>query len=335
MPPIALLGAGLGAAAGAFGDKKTTTKDLGAASGLEKFSEGLSQKQLEELQGLVGAGAGAGDVTAGAQSQRDLGALLQQMQQAGGLPGQEDIRASQGFAGQIFDPQRVAMQQSFGQQQIQANQLAAQLGRSVDDPIIRAKLAQSQTQQQALLQSEQGSFAAQLALQQPDRRLGFAQQRAQVLGGLGEQAFNNRITLQQLGQNALSQQQSFRLGSAGTTESSGGGFGGALKGLIGGIGAGASAAGGFGGQQIQSGNLGSSSSQGSLLSQPAFSQQSFAPSTGMQFMAPGATTPGPWAPSTGMQFMAPGASSPGPWAAPRPQTAPVTNVIPRNFRTFF
>ena len=65
-----------------------------------------------------------------------------------------------------------------------------------------------------LLQGRQGSAAQQLALQLPGQRLGFASQRANVLGQLGSQAFQNRSSLASLGNQITNSERNFRLQTA-------------------------------------------------------------------------------------------------------------------------
>jgi hypothetical protein len=115
------------------------------------------------------------------QANQDLAGLFQQYSQGGYLPNAQDTATAQAFAQSQFDPRRVAMNQAFQDQLTQANRSAALVGRSQNDPILRAKLAQEQTRQQAQLASEQNAFAQQFAMQQPMQRLQFAEGRANVL----------------------------------------------------------------------------------------------------------------------------------------------------------
>jgi hypothetical protein len=110
------------------------------------------------------------------------------------------------------------------------------MGRSLNDPILAAKLAQEQTRQGAMLEANQGSFAQQFALAQPDRRLGYANQRANILGGLATQAMSNRQALAAMGEGILQREREFRLATAnrsGTnTNTSGGGVAGGIGGAL-------------------------------------------------------------------------------------------------------
>lgn len=195
-------------------ERNVSKVHLSKMSDLERQALEVQQSQLGDLRGLVGLGPGRQDVKAGLEAQNNLAAFLSQLQQTGGLPGQEDITAAQTYAGQIFAPQRVAMQQAFQEQGQQQAQLAARLGRRVNDPILQAKLAQSQTQQSAMLEAQQGAFAAEQARNLPLQRLQFASQLAQLRGGLATQALQNRLTLAGLGSQFAQQQQQFRVNTA-------------------------------------------------------------------------------------------------------------------------
>lgn len=238
------IGAGLGALGGLFGSKTETESkvNMAPASELEHLTGQGIRSDYAAMQGMVGAGAGQSDVAAGTASQRDLAALLQQYSQGGYLPSQADISSSNDLAAKLFGAQRLGMQQSFGDQLTQANQQAALMGRSGDDPILKAKLAQEQTRQASMLDAQQGSWAQQFALNQPMQRLGFAQDRAGILGGLATQAMANRQALLSLGQGINQMEFGNRLQAAGktTTQSYGGGLGGMFSGMIGGAGAGMS-----------------------------------------------------------------------------------------------
>ena len=273
MPPAAAMvggGAILGGVAGAIPDKSKTTSGvtLTPESYLERLGIQYSTNQLSNINDLVNSGAGTKDVTKATETQRALADMYAAFAKTGGLPGQEDIATAQGFAKNIFQNQQEALKQSFVGQTTEANRLAAQLGRSIDDPILQAKLRTNLMNQQAQLSAEEGSYASQLALQLPQQRLQYAGGQADILNNLATQAFNNRSALLSLGSNIAASERNFRLGTSeryGTTES-GGGFGGAIKGAMAGAGAGMSMAsmmGGFGGagapgslsSQIGSANL--------------------------------------------------------------------------------
>lgn len=244
----ALLGAGLGAIAGSQGKQASSTsvqsmqlQDIDklnqGRSALEATTDQASLTGFRDLQSLLQAGPGQAEVAAGLGAQQDFASRIQQVLNQGGV----DIAGGQQFAQQIFAPQQVAMQQAFQDQEIQANRLAARLGRPGTDPILRNKLAQEQTRQQAALQAQQGAFAAQQAREIPRMQLGYAEALAGVRSGLASQAFQNRQALMQMGQQLTASERQYRMGTATTTnqqqQSSGGGLGGAIAGGLAGIGA--------------------------------------------------------------------------------------------------
>jgi len=219
----------------------------------DETGPGLLTEQFNEFGlDIAAQGLTRADIGAGVGAQRDVASELQRLAQTQGLPGAQDISRAQGFARDIFAPQQLALRQQFAQQRGQAAQQAAVLGRGPSDPVLLNKLAQSQAQQQALLGAQQGSLSAQFAQTLPTRRLGFLQQRAGVLGGLGQQAMQNRLSILGLGSQLLGQERGFQLqrgeqvgGTPGTSTGqriSQGIFGG-----IAGIGAAGSVAGAFGG----------------------------------------------------------------------------------------
>jgi hypothetical protein len=175
--------------------------------------------------------------------------MLQQFSQGGYMPSQQDNAQAQAFAQSQFAPQQVAQDQQFTQEKQRANQLAAQLGRPVNDPIIQARLSQERMQSQERLGAQQGAFASQFAMQQPQQRLGYTGQLAELQSGLASQAMQNRQALIGLGSQLQGQDQQFRLGAANrsSTTTGGGGMAGAISGGLAGFGSGMSLAGMFGG----------------------------------------------------------------------------------------
>ena len=219
-------GAGYNALNGAtlgFLDAATGDPTQQGTSGLLIKAEGANEKAAREgvgsdynsLRGMVGAGPGQADVKNSYNSQLDLAAMLKQYSQAGGAdPTTADISRSNDLAAKLFGGQRVAMQQSFQDQTIAANRQAALMGRSANDPILAAKLAQEQTRQSALLDANQGAYATQYAMQQPAQRLGYAQNYASLQGGLASQAMANRQALLGLGSQIQESDRSWRLNTA-------------------------------------------------------------------------------------------------------------------------
>ncbi len=255
MPVGAIVGGAVGAIGGMFGSKTKQSQeswiDAGSATGAENAGQQGMMGAYGTLQDYVNRGPGGQDVSNAYGAQTDLASMLKQMSETGGMPGAGDISQAQGIAGQLFAGQRVGMQNAFGDQLTQANRDAALSGRGANDPILRAKLAQEQMRQSSQLDANQGSYGSQLAMSLPGQRLGFAGQRANVLGGLATQAMANRQAIAAMGEGIMQNERQFRLQTAkryGTqTQESGGGIGGALKGAIAGAGAGFGMSGGMGG----------------------------------------------------------------------------------------
>lgn len=236
----------LGGLAGGAGKNSSSQSgvDAGAATGAENMGQQGMLNAYNQLQGMTDAGPGQSDVTASLDSSRGLADMLKQYSEGGYNPSAGDITTSNQQAAALFGGQRVGMQQAFDDQRTQANRVAGLSGRNINDPILQAKLAQEQTRQSSVLDANQGSFAQQLAMQAPMQRLGFAQQRAGVLGGLATQAMQNRQMIAAMGEGIMNNERNFRLQTATRwgNEQSGGGAGGAITGALGGIGAGASLA---------------------------------------------------------------------------------------------
>jgi len=249
----AIMGGGalLGGIAGAMGQKTSYESGvkLDPAGWEEKEGNRLQVGHLKNLEKMVQASGGTADVAAARGAGMDFAGMLKQYSEGGNLPTDADIASAGGFAQKLFAGQRTAMEQNFADQQTQANRIAAQMNRAGNDPILRAKLAQEQTRQAALLDANQGSWAMQHAMNQPGQRLAFAGQRADVLGGLASQALSNRQALVNMGRQLKLDRESFRLQTAKRygSQESGGGVGGAIQGALGGAGMGASVMGMMGG----------------------------------------------------------------------------------------
>ena len=252
MAGIAAGGALLGGLAG--GQRQNTTQEtqriVAPESQLGKLAAGLSEEQLKELQKLIGAGPGQQDVAAGVASQRSLADMLGQYAQGGYQPNAADLEQARSFTQSMFAPQQEQMRQAFQDQQMYGNRQAARMGRAGNDPVLMNKLAQEQTRQQSMLGAQQQQYFSQYAQQIPQQRLGYTQQLAQVQSGLASQAMANRQALLSAGQQALAQDQNFRVGTASsiTSQQSGGGLGGMLTGALGGAGMGLGVASLFGGK---------------------------------------------------------------------------------------
>ena len=247
---VSALGSVAGAVSGASDKTSNTTSRL-EVDDPGAFEQSLVENQKDifaQLKGLTQAGPGQSDVTASVGAQHDLANLLQQAQATSGLPTQSDIKRSQDLTQALFAPQRTALSQAFEEQGVQAGRQAAFLGREGNDPILAAKLAQSQTRQGALLESQQGAAAQQLAFQLPGQRLQFAGQRADVLGNLANQAFQTRGSLLAQGNQLSQQERAFRAqtGTQQGTSTQQGSAAQALAGGFAGLGQGLSAGAGIG-----------------------------------------------------------------------------------------
>lgn len=251
--------AGVGAIAGSQADVANSNQTSGIrmapASANELDATKAIGTNFTQLQNFVGNGPGSDAITNANSANESLASLLKKFSQGGFLPGDEDFATANKFASQAFQPQQVALQQNFQGQQQRAAQLAAQLGRPVNDPIIQAKLSQEYMQGQERLGAAQGAYSSQMALQLPQQRLGYTSQLADVRNSLASQAMANRQALLSLGSQIQGSEREFRMQSGtryGNTEQiSGGGLKGALSGAIGGLGAGLGAQGMMGQQGLQ------------------------------------------------------------------------------------
>lgn len=249
-------GAILGGVAGYQKDVVTQNSSSGVnlkpISGLEASANSGMGIDYNLLRQLVGAGPGQSDVSSSLGASRDLAAMLKAYSLEGGAdPTSGDISRAGSLADMLFKSQRVQMEQGFGDQLTQANRQAALMGRGVNDPILKAKLATEQTRQAAVLNAQQGGWATQYAMQQPLQRLGFATDRANVLGGLASQAMANRQALLSMGSNIQANERNWRLSTSDKwsngEQASGGGLKGAITGGLAGMSTGMSAMGGMGG----------------------------------------------------------------------------------------
>lgn len=250
MPPAAAIGGALvGGVAGAFGKNSSqstvSSVDAGPATAFENLGQQGWQNAFQQLGGMVNAGPGRQDVTNVYQAQKDLASTYQQYANGGFLPNAQDNATANNFAAAQFAPQQAQLNQTFLDQTQQANRAAAAMGASANDPILAAKLRTAQSQQQTLLNAQQGAFGSQMAMQMPGQRLGYQQAYAGALSGLATQAMANRQALAAMGEGIMQNQQNYRLQTATRTSnhntSSGGGIGGAITGAIGGAGMGMSA----------------------------------------------------------------------------------------------
>lgn len=258
----------LGGMAGGAGDKGNSTtasdytqnlnlqdfKDLNRGqSGLEKNAYKQSVSSFADLSKLLGLGPGANEVQANTQYQNSFANQLQSMLQSLNNPSQADIAGNFSQAQQIFAPQQTALNQQFQDANTASNRLSARLGRAGNDPILRNKLAQEQTRQQTMLNSQIGSYGAQLPQQKAENLLNMGGALSNLRQGLATQAFSNRQTLLGMGQQLTAAERQYRIQTAQktatnfsrTNSASGGGTGDVISGVMGGIGSFGSSLGGL------------------------------------------------------------------------------------------
>lgn len=239
------IGAIVGGIAGSSPDESKQNQDwtVNLDPNIQNLINGATSAQSTYFTQLGDRAKSQDPYLDGAPSQ--FAQMLQQYAQGGFLPNQQQIGAANQYAQNIFSPQQAQLNNLFQQAQVNTNRQAASMGRSVNDPILQAKLAQYQGQQQGVLSGQQGALAAQTAFQMPGQQLGYAQQ-------LSNQAFQNSTNLLGLGSQILNQAQQFGLGTARRTGNQTGQAGGGFKGAI--TGAFQGAAGGLGiGQGISGG----------------------------------------------------------------------------------
>lgn len=243
---IAVGGAIIGGVAGSQKDRSSGSNssgiDLAPESDLEKQGGRLTSEGLSSLEGMVNAGPGQKDVAAAYSQQGALAELLNDFAKSGGAAGQQDILQAQESAKLQFAPQQLAINQAFEQEQIRAKQLAAQLGRPVNDPYIQTQLGKERMNMQAMLGAQQGAYVNQESRGNAMSRLGFTSQLTDVRSNLASQAMANRQALLSLGQGVQQSERNFRL-ATGTRwgkqeQESGGGTKGMLEGGLMGAGTG-------------------------------------------------------------------------------------------------
>lgn len=244
---IAVGGAIVGGIAGAQGQHSsssaTSSVNLTPPSANETAATTGIGQDYSALQGMVGAGPGQKDVTNAYNQQQSLATMLGDYAKTGGAAGQQDILQAQSSAALQFAPQQVALDQTFKQEQLRANQLAAQLGRPVNDPYIQAQLGINRMNSQQMLAANQGAYVDQQSRQNAMQRLGFTSQLTDVQNSLASQAMSNRQALLSIGQGIQTNERNFRLQTAGRTVNqegqSGGGLAGGISGALAGAGMGA------------------------------------------------------------------------------------------------
>lgn len=233
---IAAGGAILGGLAGSQGETATQSKSIGSQSELGRQLDQIFGRQMGNLEDMAGV-YGQQDVAAGRQGQLDLASMLQQLSEGAFLPGTQDIMTARQQSQNLLAGQRAGMQNMFQGMEQSSARNAASLGRSTNDPILQAQLRGQQAQMSNQLMGQETAMTQEIASSLPLQRLGFQQQRASVLSGMGSQAMNNRISLLGAGTNLQNLQNQVRLGSSTVTAQQGGGLQGALTGALGGAGA--------------------------------------------------------------------------------------------------
>lgn len=256
-----LISVGVGAGLGALGGMLKKGPDI-------KFSaEGqagvkASAGALSAYQNLTNKGPGEQDVMASLGASRDYANTLQNI--ASSNQGMYDMQRGNMLAAQQFGGQRNAMNQAFQDQMMQANRAASSAGRSSNDPILRARLAQDQTRQMAQMQADQSAAAMNLGRQSTTDMLSLQGSRVNTLAGLSQQAFGNQQNVFGMGQQLSQSEWSRALGKASYEQSQGGGFLGGLTGAMGGAAAGLNMAQGMGQMSNQSKLIGQMGQQNGL-----------------------------------------------------------------------
>jgi hypothetical protein len=188
--------------------------DLGPQTTAGTGTNGSDLDAFKKLLGYSDAGPGTADITNSLDATKSLGDLLKQYStQGGNQPTQADVDTSNSLATKLYAARQTGLNQSFTDQTTQAARLAASLGRSVDDPILQAKLRTGMMRQQDSLNAEQQGFAANYAQQMPTQRLAFATDRASLLGNLAQQAFSNRAAILGYGNQLQQQSRQWQLAS--------------------------------------------------------------------------------------------------------------------------
>lgn len=231
-------------------------------SELEKRGYDESLAQFNDLTKLLGLGPGAGEVSANTQFQNSFAGNLENLLKGLSNP---DVAKNYAESNALFAPEREALKQNFQDQTTESNRMAARMGRSGIDPILRNKLSQEQTRQTRSLDAQVGSYGRQLPMINAQNYLQIGGALSNLRAGLATQALQNRSTLLGLGNSLAESERNYRLNTALRTGSqtnvgeqySGGGTKGAINGgmagmssfmgAFGGMGGGGGAAGGGGG----------------------------------------------------------------------------------------
>lgn len=224
----AAIGAGIASAAGAVAGAipkggSSGPGNMGQPGQLEQQGINVQNDTLKQLQELLSKGASIDDVAKFTNQ-------LRQARETGLVPQQADIQQANQYAAGIYAPQQAALQQSFQEQRLMANQQAARMGRDINDPTLQGTFGVGLAKQQQQLNAQQFGFGTQTAMDIAKSKLGFGEM-------LSNQASQNRQLLFGLGNTIANQGFQQRLAMSGQQQSQGGGFGGFLEGGLAGFGA--------------------------------------------------------------------------------------------------
>jgi hypothetical protein len=215
----------------------TSGREITPESEFERMLRERNQGQYGDMNKFLQAGIDPNAMSNAAGTDRGLADMLRQYSQTGGQPNTQDWNNANEFASQAFAPQQLQMNYDFDQQNIQAKQMAAKMGRSANDPQIQAQLAQQQSQMAGQLNQAQSQYASNFALAQPRQRLGYTSQLADVNRSRASMAMQNQQTMLGMSSQNLGMERDWRLQTGGRfgsqVQESGGGLKGALTGFMG------------------------------------------------------------------------------------------------------
>lgn len=187
-------------------------------SGTGQQAQGLTENAMSFIQSNIGP----------SEFESNFLSMLQGATMGGFAPSSVDFQS----AARLFRPRQTALEQMFRKQTQQSNQLATKLGRSINDPILQARLRTGFMEQQDMLESEKQAAAQNLLFQ----RFNLGQQALNV----GNMPFQRALQAGGLGGQIMGQERQFQLGTSYTTPgflSTVGALAGASGSVMGGIGA--------------------------------------------------------------------------------------------------
>jgi hypothetical protein len=209
----ALLG-GMAGAQGTKGKNETSSLALSNETELERLARQQQEQGFRDLTRIQRE-----DFGRATQASQNYGNLLQQYQQSGGLPTNQDLASGRSFAEQTLAPQREQIDLAMRQSTEAARQQAALSGRGPNDFAMNTRLAGQRSDLLNQLGAQQSSVGAQYAQQLSQNRLGFAGQFADLQQGLASQAMQNRIAIMGLGSQIQNAGRNFRVATATRTNS--------------------------------------------------------------------------------------------------------------------